>query len=83
MKCEFCESINLEFVSMNNRKKPKGQSRIDNPEKLTTLGTHDTRQRQTKLKTQLNKIYVGHHFTQANTNNVNKNEPSYKQLKLE
>jgi len=41
MKCEFCESINLEFVSMNNRKKPKGQSRIDNPEKLTTLGTRD------------------------------------------
>ena len=49
-----------------------GQSRIDNPEKLATLGTKDTRQRQTNLKTQLNTICVGHHFTQTNTNSVNK-----------
>ena len=30
--------------------KPKGQSRMDNPEKLTTLCTQDTRRRQTKQK---------------------------------
>ena len=34
--------------------KPKGQKRMDNPEKLTTLCTQDTRQRQTKQKTQHN-----------------------------
>jgi len=28
----------------------KGQSRMDNPEKLATLGTQDTRGRQTKQK---------------------------------
>ena len=31
---------------------------------MATLGTQDTGQRQAKLKS--------HHFTQANTNNVNK-----------
>ena len=30
--------------------KPKGQSRMDNPEKLTTLGTQDTTRSQTKQK---------------------------------
>jgi hypothetical protein len=29
----------------------KGQSRMDNPEKLATLGTQDTGQRQTKQET--------------------------------
>jgi hypothetical protein len=46
---------------------------MDNPEKLTTLGTQDTRRRQTK---QNNKnhitVFVGHHYTHKNTNNVNK-----------
>jgi hypothetical protein len=43
---------------------------MENPEKLTTLRTQDTRRRQTQQKH--NTIYVGHYFTQANTNNVNK-----------
>jgi len=37
---------------------------MDNSEKMTTLGTQDTGRTQTKQKT--------HHYTQANTNNVNK-----------
>ena len=43
---------------------------MDNPEKLTTLATQDTEQRQKNKKN--NKIYVGHHYAQAKTNNVNK-----------
>jgi len=46
------------------------QSKIDNPEKLATFGTQDTRRRQTKQKH--NTIRVGHHYTKTNTNNVNK-----------
>jgi hypothetical protein len=50
-------------------KKPKGHSRMDNPEKLATLGAQDTRQnlaqntlqRQTKYKPQHRK--VKHTFT--------------------
>jgi hypothetical protein len=43
---------------------------MDNQEKLATLGTQDTRRRQTKQKR--NTICVGHPYAQANTNNVNK-----------
>jgi hypothetical protein len=32
-------------------RKPKRKSIMDNPEKLATLGTHDTRRRQTTQKT--------------------------------
>ena len=48
-------------------KNNKGQLKIDNPDKRATLGTQDTRRRQTKQKH--NAICVGHHYTQANTNN--------------
>jgi hypothetical protein len=34
---------------------------MDNPQKLATMGTHDTGQRQTQQKH--NNIYVGHHYT--------------------
>ena len=54
----------------NVRENQKGQSRMDNPEKLTTLGTQNTRRRQTKQKH--NTICVEHHYAQTNTNNVNK-----------
>jgi hypothetical protein len=43
---------------------------MDNQEKLATLGTQDTRRRQTKQKH--NTICVWHHYAQTNTNNVNK-----------
>ena len=39
----------LRLKGYKRQRKPKGQSRIDNPEKLATL---DTGQRQTKQKTQ-------------------------------
>ena len=39
---------------------------MDNPEKLVTDGTQD------EHKEKENTIYVGHHYAQANTNNVNK-----------
>ena len=36
-------------MRLNKRQRqPKGQSRIDNPEKVTTLGTQDTVRRQPK-----------------------------------
>jgi len=37
---------------------------IDNPEKLATLGTQD--------EDKQNTMYVRHHYTQTNTNKVNK-----------
>jgi len=43
---------------------------MDNQEKLATFVTQETRRRQTKQKH--NTICVGHHYAQANTNNVNK-----------
>ena len=41
---------------------------MDNPEKLATLDTQD----EDKQNVKHSAIYVGHHYTQANTNNVNK-----------
>ena len=47
--------------------KTKGQSKMDNPEKLAALGTQD----EDKQSIKHNTICVGHHYAQANTNNVN------------
>jgi hypothetical protein len=62
---------------MNKRQRiPKRQSDMDHPEKLAT-GNKD----ETKNKIQIhNAICVGQHYTQANTNNVNKTWAPYKQL---
>ena len=46
---------------------------MDTPEKLATLVTQNTGQRQTKQKT----IYK-----KTNTNNINKTRASYKQLEV-
>ena len=43
---------------------PKGQSQMDNPEKPATQVTQD--------EGKYNTICVGHHYTQANKNNVSK-----------
>ena len=48
----------------------KGQSKMDNPQKLATLSTQNTERKQTKQKH--NTICVEHHYPQTNTNNVNK-----------
>ena len=45
---------------------PKGQSNMDNPEKLATQGYT---KRSTKQKH--NTICVGHHYTKTSINNVN------------
>ena len=42
---------------------------MDNPEKLTTQCAQNEEKQQQKNH---NTIYVGHHYTQTNTNNVNK-----------
>ena len=39
--------VHLDYC-INSRKKPKGESRMDNPETLATLCTQDTGQRKTK-----------------------------------
>ena len=43
---------------------------MENPEKLATLGTQNTRRRQTKQKTQHNMCWTP--LSATNTNNVNK-----------
>ena len=42
---------------------------MDNPENLAIQGTQDEEKQN---KDRHNTIYVGHHYTQAHTNNVNK-----------
>jgi|JYMV01.1.fsa_nt_gi hypothetical protein len=71
---------------MNNRENRWGNQELTVQRNWQHGGVQKTQDkdiRQTNLKTQLNTICAGHHFTQTNTNNVNKNESSYKQLKLE
>ena len=62
---------NLDIIKLylfNKRQRiPKGQSKTDNTEKLTTYSTQDKEQ-QNIHTTQC----VRHHNTEANTNNVNK-----------
>ena len=44
-------------VINKRQRKPKGKSRMYNPEKLSTLGTQETMTKRTKQKTQ----HFGHH----------------------
>jgi hypothetical protein len=44
---------------------------MDNPEKLATQVTQEKEKKKTKTKKN-NTMCVGHHYLQANTNNVNK-----------
>jgi hypothetical protein len=53
---------------MDKPEKTEGAFKMDNPEKLATLGTQD----EDKQSKKYNTICVGYHYTQANTNNVNK-----------
>ena len=55
-------------MEINVRKNRKGQSRIDNSERLATLGTQD----EDKQNKKHNTICILHHYEQTNTNNVNK-----------
>ena len=50
--------------------KPKGQSRMDNPEKPATLDTQD----EDKQNKKHNTIYVGHHHTQDTRRRQKKNK---------
>jgi hypothetical protein len=45
--------LNNNYLAFNKRESnPKWQSRMDNPEKLETLGTQETGRQQTKQKTE-------------------------------
>ena len=55
-------------IEHKRQRKPKGQSRMDNPEKLETLDTQDEDKQIKKHK----RICAGHHYSQTSTNNVNK-----------
>ena len=52
--------------SYRRQRIPKGKSKMDNQGKLAKHGTQD------EEKQKHNTICVGHHYTQANTNKVNK-----------
>ena len=62
MSLFFDKDVTVEINVWEYQK--KGQSTMDNPYKLAT------RRRKTKQKQ--NTICVGHHYSQANTNNVTK-----------
>ena len=55
----FYFDTTMRFYQINVRGKPKGQSRMDNPETFGTLGTQDTGRRlKTKQKTKKRKKTV-------------------------
>ena len=67
-------SVVMYFIAHNLAvwmlKKLEGSIKIDNPEKLATVGTQATRRRQSNQ--QHNTLCVGHQYTHTNTNNINK-----------
>ena len=58
MGTNICDTAN------NPQRIPKGQSKMNNPEKLAT--------RRIKRMQKQNTICVGHHYAQTNANSVNK-----------
>ena len=55
--CILDACVNLQIIFGNKRsRKLKGQLRMDNPEKLPTLGTQDTGRRQQQQKPQHRKL---------------------------
>ena len=54
-------------VCINAREYRRGPLKMENQEKLATLGTQDD-----KTNQKHNTICVGHHYEQTNINNVNK-----------
>jgi len=66
-KYHFLSWNNIRWV--NVREYRRGNQTTDNPEKLETQGSQDTRWRQTKQKHST--VWIGHHYAQENTNNGN------------
>jgi hypothetical protein len=56
---DLSETSLIKYIQINGREHGR-----NNPEKMATLGTQDTGRRQTTTKTR--------HYTQTNSNNVNK-----------
>ena len=65
---------------MDNPEKPKGQSRMDNPEKLATLCTQDTGRMETKQKTQHNMYWKPLNDNKQIT--LIRYDPAYKTLEV-
>jgi hypothetical protein len=57
-----------EFRKGNTSENSERAIKMDNPDKLATQGTQDE---ETQNKKQ-NRICIGHHYVQINTNNMNK-----------
>ena len=65
--------MKIAILSKNGNKRqriPKGQSKMDNAEKLATQSIQDDEKQQQKHNKPT--ICVGHHYMQTSTNNVNK-----------
>ena len=52
------------YYKKKRQRIPKGQYKIDPPEKPVTQGTQDEERHNT--------VCIGHHYTRTNTNNINK-----------
>ena len=58
---------NIRNQEINVREQPRGQSNMDNAEKLATQGTQD----EVKTPKNPNTICVGHHYAHTNTKTKN------------